>query len=75
VRECAVGEPSNSRRPPHSRWKTEHGGPAKRQLDPACQRRGESPFTIKVTELLVPDTELLESFCAENEKDVAHISN
>jgi hypothetical protein len=33
------------------------------------------PFTIKVTELLVPDTDLLESFCAENEKDVAHISN
>jgi hypothetical protein len=31
------------------------------------------PFTIKVTELLVPDTELLESFCAENEKDVAHL--
>jgi len=32
------------------------------------------PFTIKFTELLVPDTELLESFCAENEKDVVHIS-
>jgi len=34
-----------------------------------------NPFTITVTELLVPDTELLESFCAENDKDVAHISN
>lgn len=32
------------------------------------------PVTIKFTELLVPDTELLESFCAENEKDVNHIS-
>ena len=32
------------------------------------------PFTIKFTELLAPDAELLESFCAENEKDVAHIS-
>ncbi|MCU1336482.1 MAG: hypothetical protein JWO19_2063 [Bryobacterales bacterium] len=32
------------------------------------------PVTIKFTELLVPDTELLESFCAENEKDVAHLA-
>ena len=32
------------------------------------------PITYKVTELLVPDTELLESFCAENEKDVRHLA-
>jgi hypothetical protein len=30
------------------------------------------PYTIHVTNLLVPDTELIESFCSENEKDLAH---
>jgi hypothetical protein len=32
------------------------------------------PFTIKVTQLLLPDSDILESFCAENEKDRAHMS-
>jgi hypothetical protein len=31
------------------------------------------PFTIKFTKRLMPDTDLLESFCAENEKDVQHM--
>lgn len=31
------------------------------------------PFTIKVTELLVPDSDILEAFCAENEKDRPHL--
>jgi hypothetical protein len=31
------------------------------------------PFTIKFTELLVPDSDVGEYFCAENEKDRAHI--
>jgi hypothetical protein len=30
------------------------------------------PFTIKVTELLLPDSDILESVCNENEKDQAH---
>ena len=30
------------------------------------------PFTIKVTHLLQPDTDILEYFCAENEKDRLH---
>jgi hypothetical protein len=32
------------------------------------------PFTIKLKQRLVPDSDLLESFCAENEKDVHHIA-
>jgi hypothetical protein len=32
------------------------------------------PVAFKVTELLLPDTDILESFCAENEKDRAHMS-
>jgi hypothetical protein len=32
------------------------------------------PFTIKFTELLQPDTDILELFCAENEKDRAHFA-
>lgn len=32
------------------------------------------PFTVKVTELLVPDSDVLESVCNENEKDRAHIA-
>ena len=31
------------------------------------------PFTIKLKQRLLPNTDLLESFCAENEKDVVHI--
>ena len=31
------------------------------------------PFTITFTERLVPDSDILESFCAENEKDVVHV--
>jgi hypothetical protein len=31
------------------------------------------PFTIKVTHLLEPDSDILEYFCAENEKDRIHI--
>jgi hypothetical protein len=32
------------------------------------------PFTIKVTQLLQPDTDILEYFCAEDEKDRVHSS-
>jgi hypothetical protein len=31
------------------------------------------PFTIKLKQHLVPDSDLLESFCAENEKDSTHV--
>jgi hypothetical protein len=31
------------------------------------------PFTIKVKQSLLPDTDLLESYCAENEKDSHHL--
>jgi hypothetical protein len=31
------------------------------------------PFTIHVTELLLPDTDILESVCNENEKDQPHL--
>jgi len=31
------------------------------------------PFTIKVTHLLQPDTDILEYFCNENEQDRAHL--
>jgi hypothetical protein len=31
------------------------------------------PITVKVTELLVPDSDVLESFCSENEKDRTHL--
>ena len=32
-----------------------------------------TPFTITVTEVLLPDTDILESVCNENEKDLAHL--
>jgi hypothetical protein len=31
------------------------------------------PWTIKVTQVLVPDTELLDYICLENEKDLKHL--
>ena len=30
------------------------------------------PFTYKISLLLLPDTDLLENFCDEDEKDAAH---
>ncbi len=33
------------------------------------------PFTITLKQRLLPDSDLLESFCAENEKDAAHVVN
>jgi hypothetical protein len=30
------------------------------------------PFTYSINMLLLPDTDLIESFCVENEKDMAH---
>lgn len=33
------------------------------------------PFTVTLQQLLVPDSDLLESFCTENEKDMRHIPN
>jgi len=32
------------------------------------------PITFKVTQLLLPDSDILEYFCAENEKDRPHMS-
>jgi hypothetical protein len=32
------------------------------------------PFTITLEQRLLPDTDLLESFCAENEKDATHVA-
>jgi len=38
--------------------------------DPGMYTR---PFTINVTEVLLPDTDILESICNENEKDHVHL--
>ena len=40
--------------------------------DPVVYTR---PFTIKVTHLLQPDTDILEYFCNENERDQTHLLN
>jgi len=40
--------------------------------DPKAYTR---PWTIKVTQIIAPDTELLEYICLENEKDVRHLGN
>jgi hypothetical protein len=31
------------------------------------------PFSIKITHRLVPDSDILEYFCAENERDSRHV--
>jgi hypothetical protein len=38
--------------------------------DPVMYKK---PFTIKFTHQLVPDSDILEAYCAENEKDSGHI--
>jgi hypothetical protein len=32
------------------------------------------PVTYKFTDRLLPDTDLIESFCTENEKDTVHMA-
>jgi hypothetical protein len=32
-----------------------------------------SPVTVKLNHILLPDTDISESFCAEDEKDLAHM--
>jgi hypothetical protein len=43
------------------------------QLTVEDPRTYTRPFTIKFTELLLPDTDVTESYCAENEKDRQHL--
>ena len=31
------------------------------------------PFTVKLRQCLLADSDLLESYCAENEKDAGHV--
>jgi hypothetical protein len=38
--------------------------------DPASYTK---PFTMKINELLMPDTDLIETVCLENEKDAKHL--
>jgi hypothetical protein len=38
--------------------------------DPKAYTR---PWTVKLTENLVPDTDLLDYICVENEKDATHL--
>ena len=33
------------------------------------------PFTIKVNQLLIPDSDILETICAENEQDRTHLAD
>jgi hypothetical protein len=33
------------------------------------------PWSIKVTQILAPDTELLDYICLENERDVRHLAS
>ena len=33
------------------------------------------PFSVRYTQTLMPDTDILEYICAENEKDRAHLSS
>jgi hypothetical protein len=32
------------------------------------------PFTVKATEVLIPDSDILELICNENEKDRTHLA-
>jgi hypothetical protein len=43
-------------------------------LDAMRHRQSEAlPFTVKATEVLLPDSDVLEYVCTENEKDRAHL--
>jgi hypothetical protein len=52
------------------------GGSVPRAAETRLNRLSASytkPWTIKVTQILPPDTELLDYICLENERDVQHL--
>ena len=40
--------------------------------DPKAYTR---PWTVKLNQILVPNAELLDAYCLENEKDIQHFVN
>jgi len=70
----AMGHPHSERLKITERFRRVDFGHIELQLafdDPAFYTK---PFSVKLGLYLLPDTDLIESFCSENEQDVRHLS-
>jgi hypothetical protein len=59
----------------HTALATAFGGPLSVRDRGGLESAVARPFSINVTYVLQPDTDVLEYFCNENERDRVHIAN
>jgi hypothetical protein len=69
----AVGHPHSEALRVQERFHRRDFGHLDLQLTMEDSKMYLQPLTVKVTELLIPDSDVLESLCNENEKDVPHL--
>ncbi len=69
----AVGHPHSEALRLTERFRRVDFGHMELQIGIDDPRSYTKPFTVKLGFYLLPDTDLIESFCSENEKDVQHL--
>jgi len=70
----AIGHPHSEAMRITERFRSLDFGHIELQLTVDDPKTYSKPFTVKFNFRLLPDTDLIESFCSENEKDVQHLS-
>jgi hypothetical protein len=69
----AIGHPHSEALRITERFRRLDFGHTELQLTVDDPKTYTKPFTVKFNLYLLPDTDLIESFCSENEKDVQHL--
>ena len=69
----AVGHPHSEDLHVTERYRRRDFGHIDEQITIDDPRTYTKPFSVKVTYRLLPDTDILEWYCAENEKDIKHL--
>lgn len=69
----AVGHPQSEALKIRERFHRRDFGHMDLELTIEDPKMYTKPFTVKATEVLIPDSDVLEYVCAENEKDRAHL--
>lgn len=70
----AIGHPHSEAMRVTERFRRLDFGHTELQLTVDDPKTYTQPFTVKFNLRLLPDTDLIESFCSENEKDAQHLS-
>jgi len=71
----AFGHPHSEALKIQERFRRRDFGHMEMQITIEDAKTFTKPFTIKVNHLLVPDSDILETVCAENERDRAHFAD